>query len=63
MLTLREFEVYMLIVEHAEGTEQIAKELGIARSTAHNHIASILSKMNMGSTLELLVQYHRKEAA
>jgi DNA-binding CsgD family transcriptional regulator len=62
-LTLREFEVYMLIVTHAMCTREISEKLGITYWTAAKFQTRILKKMNMGSALELLVQYHRKEVA
>lgn len=63
MLTRREFEVYMLIVEWAYSSKSIAKALGMSRETARCHRRVILAKMNVASALELLVQYHRREAA
>lgn len=61
MLTLREFEVYLLIVGKAMSCKQIASRLGISYFTARHHQRHILEKMNMGSALELLVQYHQRE--
>lgn len=61
MLTRREFEIYMLIVTQAKSVKQIAATLGISIFTARCYQARILRKMNMGSALELLVQYHQKE--
>ncbi len=63
MLTLREFEIYLMIVTRAMSIGQIADHLGLAYSTVQKQQYRILQKMNMGSALELLVQYHRKEAA
>ena len=59
----REFEMYMLIVTKALSIRQIAERLGMSYMNARSMQHRILEKMNMGSALELLIQYHRKEAA
>jgi len=61
MLTRREFEVYMLICTQAMAAKDIAKQLGITPNTVNVLKRRILLKMNMANSLELLVQYHRKE--
>jgi DNA-binding NarL/FixJ family response regulator len=51
LLTLREQEVLMLIME-GESTKQIARSLAISLSTARTHIQSVLVKLGAHSRLE-----------
>lgn len=52
-LTLREQEVMRLIAE-GQSTKQIAQRLFISQKTVENHRASIFSKLNLHSTMELV---------
>ena len=60
-LTLREFEIYMLIVGKAKCRQTIADELRISKLTVGVHVSHIMDKMGMSTCLELLVQYHKRE--
>ncbi len=51
LLTLREQEVLMLMME-GESTKQIARSLAIALSTARTHVQSVLFKLGAHSRLE-----------
>ena len=51
LLTLREQEVLMLIME-GQSTKQIAQSLAISLSTARTHIQSVLVKLGVHSRLE-----------
>jgi two-component system, NarL family, nitrate/nitrite response regulator NarL len=51
LLTLREQEVLMLIME-GQSTKQIARSLAISMSTARTHIQSVLVKLGAHSRLE-----------
>lgn len=51
LLTLREQEVLMLIME-GQSTKQIARSLAISLSTARTHIQSVLVKLGAHSRLE-----------
>ncbi|HEY2129030.1 MAG TPA: response regulator transcription factor [Streptosporangiaceae bacterium] len=51
LLTLREQEVLMLIME-GKSTKQIARSLAISMSTARTHIQSVLVKLGAHSRLE-----------
>jgi DNA-binding NarL/FixJ family response regulator len=51
LLTLREQEVLMLIME-GQSTKQIARSLAISMSTARTHIQSVLVKLGVHSRLE-----------
>lgn len=51
LLTLREQEVLMLIME-GQSTKQIARSLTISMSTARTHIQSVLVKLGVHSRLE-----------
>jgi two-component system nitrate/nitrite response regulator NarL len=51
LLTLREQEVLMLIME-GQSTKQIARSLAISLSTARTHIQSVLVKLGVHSRLE-----------
>ncbi len=51
LLTLREQEVLMLIME-GQSTKQIARSLSISMSTARTHIQSVLVKLGAHSRLE-----------
>jgi two-component system, NarL family, nitrate/nitrite response regulator NarL len=51
LLTLREQEVLMLIME-GQSTNQIARSLAISMSTARTHIQSVLVKLGAHSRLE-----------
>jgi two-component system nitrate/nitrite response regulator NarL len=51
LLTLREQEVLMLIME-GQSTKQIARSLAISLSTARTHIQSVLFKLGAHSRLE-----------
>jgi len=51
LLTLREQEVLMLIME-GHSTKQIARSLVISLSTARTHIQSVLVKLGAHSRLE-----------
>ncbi|MDX6335965.1 MAG: two-component system, NarL family, nitrate/nitrite response regulator NarL [Streptosporangiaceae bacterium] len=51
LLTLREQEVLMLIME-GQSTQQIARSLAISLSTARTHIQSVLVKLGAHSRLE-----------
>jgi DNA-binding CsgD family transcriptional regulator/CBS domain-containing protein len=52
-LTEREREVFSLILD-GEPTKRIARQLGIAFSTAKNHRTSIYRKLGVGNVLELI---------
>jgi len=60
-LTKREFEIYMLIVEHAWDRASIAKQLGISVMTVNHHKTQIFLKMGVPNAEHLLIQYHTKE--
>ena len=51
LLTMREQEVLMLIME-GQSTKQIARSLAISLSTARTHIQSVLVKLGVHSRLE-----------
>jgi DNA-binding NarL/FixJ family response regulator len=57
-LTLREQEIMRLIAE-GRSAKQIAQKLCISQKTVENHRASIFSKLNIHSTMEL-VRYAAK---
>ena len=57
-LTLREQEIMHLIAQ-GRSTKQIAQKLFISQKTVENHRASIFSKLNIHSTMEL-VRYAAK---
>ena len=56
-LTRMEFRIYMLTVMQAKGGESIAKILCKPVRTVKTHLYRIYTKMGVGSSLELLVQY------
>lgn len=60
-LSRREFEVYMLVVENAMAHQEIGKQLHIQPQTARIHLKNIYRKMQVRSSTELLVQYHKRE--
>jgi PAS domain S-box-containing protein len=53
-LTTRELQVLKLLAS-GTGTEAIARALGVTRSTARNHIESVLGKLGVHSRLEAVV--------
>jgi PAS domain S-box-containing protein len=53
-LTGRELQVLRLLAS-GTGTEAIARSLGVSRSTARNHIESVLGKLGVHSRLEAVV--------
>lgn len=57
-LTQRELEVVELLAQ-GKSTEDIAADLSIARTTARNHIQSILQKLNVHSRLEAVAHLRR----
>jgi PAS domain S-box-containing protein len=57
-LTLRELEVLRLLASGVP-TEGIAGALGVSRSTARNHIESILAKLGVHSRLQAVVYASR----
>lgn len=57
-LTQRELEVVELLAQ-GKSTEDIAADLAIARTTARNHIQSILQKLNVHSRLEAVAHLRR----
>lgn len=61
MLTRREFQVYMLIVEWAKSREQIAAVLGISINTARTHTQRVKNKLGFTTSLQMLCAYHRAE--
>lgn len=61
MLTRREFQVYMLIVEGAKDRCQIALILGCAMQTVGSHTKRIMHKLGFTSTLSMLCAHHKAE--
>ncbi len=59
-LTARELQVLRLLAS-GTGTEAIARALGVTRSTARNHIESVLSKLGVHSRLEAVVYATRHQ--
>ena len=59
-LTSRELQVLRLLAS-GTGTEAIARVLGVTRSTARNHIESVLSKLGVHSLLEAVVYATRHQ--
>lgn len=57
-LTMRELEVVQLLAQ-GKSTDDIAADLSIARTTARNHIQSILQKLNVHSRLEAVAHLRR----
>jgi DNA-binding CsgD family transcriptional regulator len=57
-LTQRELEVVELLAQ-GKSTEDIAADLAIARTTARNHIQSILQKLGVHSRLEAVAHLRR----
>ena len=53
-MTTRELQVLRLLAS-GTGTEAIARALGVSRSTARNHIESVLGKLGVHSRLEAVV--------
>jgi DNA-binding NarL/FixJ family response regulator len=53
-LTARELQVLKLLAV-GTSTEAIARTLGVTRSTARNHIESVLSKLGVHSRLQAVV--------
>lgn len=58
-LTQRELEVLRLLASGV-ATEDIATTLGVSRSTARNHIESILAKLGVHSRLQAVVYASRR---
>lgn len=58
-LTQRELEVLRLLASGV-ATEDIASTLGVSRSTARNHIESILAKLGVHSRLQAVVYASRR---
>ncbi len=58
-LTQRELEVLRLLASGV-ATEDIAETLGVSRSTARNHIESILAKLGVHSRLQAVVYASRR---
>jgi len=58
-LTRREYQVLRLVAE-GKTNKQLASELGISTRTAENHRASIMRKLNLHSTSELVRYAVRK---
>ena len=61
MLTLREFEVYMMVCEWAMDAATIAQQLGVGVDAVEYHLLRVRRKLGVHTNLQLLVQYHRRE--
>lgn len=53
LLSNREFEVFMLLVE-GKRVNEIAEQLSISNKTVSTHKINLMSKMNLGNTAELI---------
>jgi len=57
--TPRQRETLMLLGEGAS-TEMIARELGVARETARNHVRAVLRELGVKTRLEAVVEAHAR---
>jgi len=55
ILTKREKEVFMLLVQNKE-TKEIATELGISEKTVRNHISNTMQKLGVKGRAQAVVE-------
>ena len=55
ILTKREFEVFMLLVDNYT-TNQIALNLGISEKTVRNHISNVIQKLGVTGRAAAVVE-------
>src|ERR1035438_9427365 len=59
VLTLREKEVYLLIVEYAMSIKDMAASLSVDTETVKRHLSNVYNKTGTSGRLELAVNYWR----
>lgn len=59
-MTVRQREVYMLIVESGLDDLSISEQLGMAYSTEKMHVRALRNELGVDSRLQMAVQYWRK---
>jgi len=55
ILTKREKEVFMLLVQNKE-TKEIATELGISEKTVRNHVSNTMQKLGVKGRAQAVVE-------